>query len=177
SGLLVTQLGRDFLPPFNEGSVQVNVLLPPGTSLATSDRIAAMVDGRLKKIQGVVAFGRRTGRAELDEHAEGVNVSEIIVSFDPDSGRTREQVLADIREELSQVPGVVIAAEQPLQHLISHMLSGVKAQVGIKLFGDDLNILRAKANEMRAAMQDVPGVKDLLVEQQTEIPQLRIDLD
>jgi HME family heavy-metal exporter len=177
SCFVVTQLGRDFLPPFNEGTVQVNVLLPPGTSLATSDRIANMVDQRLKKIQGVVAFGRRTGRAELDEHAEGVNVSEIIVSFDPHSGRTREQVLDDIREELTQVPGVVIAAEQPLQHLISHMLSGVKAQVGIKLYGDDLNTLRTKANEMKAAMQDVPGVKDLMVEQQIEIPQLRIDLD
>jgi HME family heavy-metal exporter len=177
SCFVVTQLGRDFLPPFNEGTVQVNVLLPPGTSLETSDRIAGMVDQRLEKIQGVVAFGRRTGRAELDEHAEGVNVSEIIVSFDPDSGRSREEILEDIREELSQVPGVVIAAEQPLQHLISHMLSGVKAQVGIKLYGDDLTVLRAKANEMKAAMQDVPGVKDLLVEQQIEIPQLRIDLD
>ena len=177
SCFVVTQLGRDFLPPFNEGSVQVNVLLPPGTSLATSDRIAGMVDQRLKKIHGVVAFGRRTGRAELDEHAEGVNVSEIIVSVDPNSGRTREQVLDEIREELTQVPGVVIAAEQPLQHLISHMLSGVKAQVGIKLYGDDLNILRTKANEMKAAIRDVPGVKDLMVEQQIEIPQLRIDLD
>ncbi|MGD9722645.1 MAG: efflux RND transporter permease subunit [Pirellulales bacterium] len=177
SCFVVTQLGRDFLPPFNEGSVQVNVLLPPGTSLETSDRIANMVDQRLKKIQGVVAFGRRTGRAELDEHAEGVNVSEIIVSFDPESGRSREQILEDIREELSQVPGVVIAAEQPLQHLISHMLSGVKAQVGIKLYGDDLTILRAKANEMKSAMQGVPGVTDLLVEQQIEIPQLRIELD
>jgi HME family heavy-metal exporter len=177
SCFVVTQLGRDFLPPFNEGSVQVNVLLPPGTSLETSDRIANMVDQRLKHIKGVVAFGRRSGRAELDEHAEGVNVSEIIVSFDPDSGRSREEILEDIREELSQVPGVVIAAEQPLQHLISHMLSGVKAQVGIKLYGDDLTILRAKANEMKAAMQDVPGVKDLLVEQQIEIPQLRIELD
>ncbi|MGE0769241.1 MAG: efflux RND transporter permease subunit, partial [Hyphomicrobiaceae bacterium] len=177
SCFVVTQLGRDFLPPFNEGTVQVNVLLPPGTSLDTSDRIASMVDQRLKKIKGVVAFGRRTGRAELDEHAEGVNVSEIIVSFDPNSGRSREEILEDIREELSQVPGVVIAAEQPLQHLISHMLSGVKAQVGIKLYGDDLTILRTKANEMKAAMQDVPGVKDLLVEQQIEIPQLRIELD
>ncbi len=177
SCFVVTQLGRDFLPPFNEGSVQVNVLLPPGTSLDTSDRIAAMVDKRLKNIQGVTAFGRRTGRAELDEHAEGVNVSEIIVSFDPSSGRSREQVLEDIREELTQVPGVVIAAEQPLQHLISHMLSGVKAQIGIKLYGDDLNVLRTTANEMKAAMQGVPGVKDLLVEQQIEIPQLRVELD
>ncbi|QDU26930.1 Cobalt-zinc-cadmium resistance protein CzcA [Anatilimnocola aggregata] len=175
--ITVTQLGRDFLPPFNEGSVQVNVILPPGTSLATSDRIAHMVDERIAKVKGVVAFGRRTGRAELDEHAEGVNMSEIIISFDQHSGRDREEVLAELREELTQVPGVVIAVEQPLQHLISHMLSGIKAQVGIKLYGDDLTILRRAAKEMEAAMQDVPGVKDLMVEQQVEIPQLQIELN
>lgn len=177
SALAVTQLGRDFLPPFNEGSVQVNVLLAPGTSLEASNRIAGLVDQRIKQVQGVVAFGRRTGRAELDEHAEGVNVSEIIISFDPESTRSREEVLAEIREELSQVPGVVITAEQPLQHLISHMLSGIKAQVGIKLYGDDLNILRTTAEKMKAAMQGVRGVTDLLVEQQVEIPQLQIRLD
>ncbi len=178
--LVVTQLGRDFLPPFNEGAVQVNVLLPPGSSLSASDRIAGMVDERLKRFQDegkVLAFGRRTGRAELDEHAEGVNVSEIIVTLNPDSGQSREESLADLREELTQVPGVVVAVEQPLAHLISHMLSGVRAQVGIKLFGDDLNILRAKANEMQAAIQSVPGVKDLIVEQQVEIPQLQITLN
>lgn len=177
SVITVTQLGRDFLPPFNEGSVQVNVLLAPGTSLETSNRVAGMVDERISKIKDVVAFGRRTGRAELDEHAEGVNVSEIIISFDPNSKRSREEILEEIREELSQVPGVVISAEQPLAHLISHMLSGVKAQVGIKLYGDDLHILRRKANEMKAAIEGVPGVKDLMVEQQTEIPQLQITLD
>ncbi len=173
----VTQLGRDFLPPFNEGSVQVNVLLPPGTSLATSDRIAQMVDDRIGKIEGVLAYGRRTGRAELDEHAEGVNVSEIIVSFDPKAHRGREEVLAELREELTQVPGVIVAVEQPLAHLISHMLSGVRAQVGIKLYGEDLEVLRRTAEEMKAAMTDVPGVKDLMVEQQIEIPQLQIDLN
>ncbi|MBI3463157.1 MAG: efflux RND transporter permease subunit, partial [Planctomycetes bacterium] len=138
---------------------------------------ANMVDQRIKQVQGVVAFGRRTGRAELDEHAEGVNVSEIIISFDHESHRSREEILAELREELSQVPGVVITAEQPLAHLISHMLSGIKAQVGIKLYGDDLNILRATAEKMKAAMQGIPGVTDLLVEQQVEIPQLQIRLD
>lgn len=177
SCLVVTQLGRDFLPPFNEGSVQVNVLLPPGTSLAASNQIAAMVDDRLGQIKGVVAFGRRTGRAELDEHAEGVNVSEIIVSFDPNCGRTREEILEEIRDELGEIPGVVISAEQPLQHLISHMLSGIKAQVGIKLYGDNLDVLRKTAEQMKAEIADVPGVKDLLVEQQIEIPQLQVKLD
>jgi len=176
SMVVVTQLGRDFLPPFNEGSVQVNALLPPGTSLETSNHIAGMVDQRIKNVKGVLNFGRRTGRAELDEHAEGVNASEIIISFDPESGQSREQVLDELREELTQVPGVVISAEQPLAHLISHMLSGVKAQVGIKLYGDDLEVLRRTAEKMKAAITGVPGVKDLMVEQQTEIPQLQIRL-
>ena len=175
--VVVSRLGRDFLPPFNEGTVQINVVLPPGDSLETSNRIAGMVEQRLKNIRGVVAFGRRTGRAELDEHAEGVNMSEIIVSFDPNSGRSREEIMADMREELTQVPGAVIAAEQPLQHVIAQMLSGVKAQVGIKLYGDNLDVLRSKANEIKAAIQGIPGVKDLMVEQQIEIPQLCINLD
>ncbi|MCE9629389.1 MAG: CusA/CzcA family heavy metal efflux RND transporter [Planctomycetia bacterium] len=172
----VAGLGRDFLPPFNEGCVQVNVLLPPGTSLETSNAIASMVDEKIGKVRGVANFSRRTGRAELDEHAEGVNASEIIVSFDPTAGRHREEVLEELREELTQVPGVVIAVEQPLAHLISHMLSGVKAQVGIKLYGDDLGVLRRTAEHMKGAMADVRGVKDLMVEQQVEIPQLQIHL-
>lgn len=177
SAVVVSQIGRDFLPAFNEGSVQVNALLPPGTSLETSNRIAAMVDERISHIEDVVAFGRRTGRAELDEHAEGVNVSEVIISFDPHSKRTRDEILADLRDQLAEVPGVTISAEQPLQHLISHMLSGVKAQVGIKLYGDDLDILRRKANEMKAAMEGISGVKDLMVEQQIEVAQMQIRLN
>ncbi|MFM7035107.1 MAG: efflux RND transporter permease subunit [Planctomycetia bacterium] len=173
---VVAGLGRDFLPPFNEGCVQVNVLLPPGTSLETSNAIASMVDEKIGRIRGVANFSRRTGRAELDEHAEGVNASEVIVSFDPTAGRDREEVLEELREELTQVPGVVIAVEQPLAHLISHMLSGVKAQIGIKLYGDDLGILRRTAEKMKAAMADIRGVKDLMVEQQVEIPQLQIRL-
>jgi len=180
SVVTVAQLGRDFLPPFNEGSVQVNVLLPPGTSLEMSNRVAGMVDARLNQMRAdgkVTDFGRRTGRAELDEHAEGVNVSEIIVSLNPQAHQSRAEVLAEMREELAQVPGAVISAEQPLAHLISHMLSGIKAQVGIKLYGDDLTVLRKTAEAMRAAVADVPGVTDLIVEQQVEIPQLQIRLD
>ena len=177
SGIVVTQLGSEFLPPFNEGSAQINVLLPPGASLSASNEMAALVDRRISKIDGVVAFGRRTGRAELDEHAEGVNVSEIIVTLKPNAGRSREEIQDEIRESLADVPGVVTAVEQPLSHLISHMLSGVKAQIGIKLYGNDLQILRTKANEMKVAIAGVAGVKDLLVEQQIEIPQLQIKLD
>jgi len=173
---VVAGLGRDFLPPFNEGCVQVNVLLPPGTSLETSNAIAGMVDERIGRIRGVANFSRRTGRAELDEHAEGVNASEIIVSFDPAAGRDRDEVIEELRAELTQVPGIVVAVEQPLGHLISHMLSGVKAQVGIKLYGDDLGMLRRTAERMKEAIADVPGVKDLMIEQQVEIPQLQIRL-
>ena len=172
----VMQLGRDFLPPFDEGTVQVNVILPPGTSLDASNRIAAMVDERIRTVSGVANFSRRTGRGEQDEHAEGVNASEIVISFEPEAGRGREEVLEEIREKLKDVPGVVTSVEQPLAHLISHMLSGVKAQVGIKLFGDDLGVLRRTAERMEAAIADVPGVTDLMVEQQVEIPQLQIRL-
>lgn len=177
SVVVLLNLGRDFLPPFNEGTMQLNVLTPPGTSLAASNRIAAQVDDRLQRIRGVVAIGRRTGRAELDEHAEGVNVSEIIISFDSQSGRHREEMLQDIREQAADVPGVLISVDQPLSHLISHMLSGVRAKVGVKLFGDDLLVLRAKASEIYAAMSEVDGVKDLQVEPQIEVPQLQIRLN
>jgi CzcA family heavy metal efflux pump len=174
SGLVVSQMGRDFLPPFDEGTVQVNVMVQPGTSLEASNRIGQMADKLLLEVPGVVTVARRTGRAELDEHAMGVNVSEIIVTIDPDSGRSREQILDDIRHQLADLPGTTVSAEQPLQHLISHMLSGVQAQVAIKLYGDDLGTLRRTANSMKSAIADVPGVTDLQVEQQVEIPQLQI---
>ncbi len=177
SFVALSRLERDFLPPFNEGVAQLNVVLPPGTSLKKSNEIAETVIQRLMDIEGVAAFSRRTGRAELDEHAEGVNVTEMIISFDPESGRGREEVLDDIRDAMLDIPGIVTTVEQPLAHLISHMISGVKAQVGIKIYGDDLNILRRKAQEMAAKMRDIDGVIDLLVEPQVEIPQLRIELD
>jgi HME family heavy-metal exporter len=173
----VSRLGRDFLPPFNEGTAQINLVLPPGNSLDTSNQIAGMVEERLRQVPGILSFGRRTGRAELDEHAEGVNMSEIIVRFDPDSPRSRDEILADIRAEVAHVPGAVIAVEQPLQHVISQMLSGVKAQIGIKLYGDNMTILRRKAREMEQAIKDVAGVTDLMIEPQVEVPQLRIELN
>lgn len=177
AALFVLRLERDFLPPFNEGAVQLNVVLPPGTSLATSNDIAGRVEDRLKQIEDIEQFVRRTGRAELDEHAEGVNMSEFILELDPKSPRSREEQLEEIREAMADIPGIVTAVEQPIAHLISHMLSGVKAQIGMKIYGDDLNTLRRKAEEMKSVMQSVPGVKDLLVEPQVTIPQLRIELD
>jgi HME family heavy-metal exporter len=136
-----------------------------------------MVERRLQKIQGVEGFVARTGRAELDEHIIGVNMSEFIISFDPKSGRSREEVLDEIREAMADIPGIVTSVEQPLAHLISAMLSGVQAQVAIKLYGDDLDILRAKLKEMQTVVAGVPGVKDLMPEPQIQIPQLRIELD
>lgn len=177
AGLFVANLERDFLPPFNEGVIQLNVVLPPGTSLQTSTDINRKVEERLMEVEDIVQFVRRTGRAELDEHAEGVNMSEYIIDLDSDSHRPREEQLEEIREAMADVPGIVTAVEQPLAHLISHMLSGVKAQIGIKIYGDDLDVLRRKAQEMQSAIQSVPGVKDLLVEPQVVIPQLRIELD
>lgn len=177
AGLFVVSLEKDFLPPFNEGVIQLNVVLPPGTSLETSNAINRKVEQRLIEIEDIEQFVRRTGRAELDEHAEGVNMSEYIVDLDPESPRSREEQLEEIREAMADIPGIVTAVEQPIAHLISHMLSGVKAQIGIKIYGDDLDVLRRKADEMKTAMQSVPGVKDLLVEPQVIIPQMRIELD
>ncbi len=175
--LLLLQLENDFLPKFNEGVAQVNIFLPPGTSLRKSNEIAETATRRLQAIEGVQAFARRTGRAELDEHAEGVNVTELIISFDPDIDRSREEVLKEIREAIAEIPGVQATPDQPLSHLISHMLSGVKAQVAVKIYGDDLSKLRDIAKQMVAEMKTVDGVVDAIVEQQTEIPQLRIELD
>ena len=177
SALAVVQLDRDFLPPFNEGAVQINVLLPPGTSLATSNQIAERVEARLAQIDDLKAFVRKTGRAELDEHAEGVNVSEFVATVNSDSHRSREEIIYEINEALSDIPGIVTSVEQPLAHLISHMLSGVKAQVAIKLYGDDLDELRRQAKSMKAAIEDVAGVRDLQVEQQVTVAQLRIEAD
>jgi len=168
-------LERDFLPPFNEGSVQVNALLAPGTSLATSNRIGASIERRLLDIDAVKTLVRRTGRAELDEHAEEVNVSELVLEID--TRADREGTIEEIRHAMAEIPGVVSSTEQPIAHLISHMISGVKAQIGIKLYGDDLDVLRRKAEEMKQEIESVDGVTDLMVEQQTNIPQLRIEID
>ncbi len=177
AGLFLSRLERDFLPPFNEGTVQLNVVLPPGTSLTASNTINRTVELELMDIPDVQRFVRRTGRAELDEHAEGVNMSEYLIELDPDSSRSREQQLQSIRSSMDQIPGIVTATEQPIAHLISHMLSGVKAQVGVKIYGDDLDLLRQKAEQIKTEMALVPGVTDLMIEPQVIIPQLRIEMD
>ncbi|MEZ6066184.1 MAG: efflux RND transporter permease subunit [Planctomycetaceae bacterium] len=177
AGIFAANLERSFLPPFNEGAIQLNVVLPPGTSLKTSNAISRRVEQRLQEIDDIVAFSRRTGRAELDEHAEGVNMTEFILELDPKSPRGREQQINDVREAMADIPGIVTAVEQPIAHLISHMVSGVKAPIGIKIYGDDLDVLRQRAEQMKGVIAGVPGVKDPLVEPQVIIPQLRIEVD
>lgn len=181
----IVRMGKDFLPPFDEGAIQVNIFLPPGASLDTSNRVSKMAGDRFRTLMQTEAnpkglirgFIRRSGRAELDEHAEGVNVTEIIVSLNPDSGLTRAEALVRIRSELAEIPGIEYEAEQPLAHLISHMLSGVTAQIAIKLYGDDLDVLREKATEIRNAIAVVPGIEPPVIEPQKIVPQLRIELD
>jgi len=185
SGVILSNLGMDFLPPFDEGASQVNITLPPGASLETSNRISRMIDQRFGSFlrtkdnpRGPIrSFIRRSGRAELDEHAEGVNITEYIVTFNPDSGLTRDQAIARLRSELAQVPGIESEVGQPLAHLISHMLSGVSAQLAIKVYGDDLDVLRRKTTEIRNAIHDVRGLAQVVVEPQRLVPQLRIELD
>ncbi|MCP3058632.1 efflux RND transporter permease subunit [Myxococcus sp. K38C18041901] len=172
---VVPFLGRSFLPPFNEGTATVNVLAPPGTSLEESNRFGLLAERLIASVPEVKTVGRRTGRAEQDEHAEGVHYSELDVDF-KEGGRPRDVVLADLRERLSVLPGLSVSVGQPISHRLDHLLSGIRAQVAVKLFGQDLDALRGKAEEVRAVMAQVPGVVDLQVEQQTLIPQLQVRL-
>ncbi|MBF0173699.1 MAG: efflux RND transporter permease subunit [Magnetococcales bacterium] len=174
--LSVPWLGRTFLPPFNEGTVTISVVMTPGTSLEESNRIGTLAEGLLRQTPEVLSTGRRTGRAELDEHAEGVHFSEIDVDLKP-SDRNRDTILGELRHNLALIPGVSVNVGQPISHRLDHLLSGVRAEIAVKIFGDDLDLLRAKAEEVRRLMAEVAGVTDLQVEKQVLIPQLQIRLD
>ena len=172
-GLFFT-LGRSFLPPFNEGSFTINVSSMPGISLEESDNVGRQVEQILLSVPEIKRVARKTGRAELDEHSFGVNVSEIEAPFELDD-RSKDEVVAELRDKLSELSGVNIEIGQPISHRIDAMLSGTRANVAIKIFGSDLNKMYAIGNKIKDAIQGVEGVADLNVEQQVERPQLKIE--
>ena len=169
-------LGREFLPEFNEGSITAFVVSAPGTSLEESNRISRIAEELLSQIPEARTIARRTGRAEGDEHVMEVNTTEIEFELEP-SRRSKPEILADIRERLSSIPGVGVSVGQPISHRIDHLLSGVQAQIAIKVFGDDLEELRRLAGEIRDAVAGVPGMADVQVERVTLVPQVHVRFD
>jgi HME family heavy-metal exporter len=169
---------KTFLPPFNEGTLLVDMRLNPGVTLAESSDLARQAEGLLKAIPEVVHVGRRTGRAELDEHAEGVHVSELDIGLKPATDLTRSmgEISTDIRNRLSHLPAA-IAIGQPISHRIDHMLSGVRTQIAIKIFGDDLDTLRGQADILRSKLATIPGIADLEIEKQVLAPQIKVRVD
>ena len=166
---------RAFLPAFNEGSLVLGMVFNPGTALAEANRMGALAETLIAEVPEVTQVGRRTGRAELDEHAEGVHSAEIDVDLKR-SARDREAVMADIRARLAVLPAQV-AIGQPISHRLDHLLSGVRAQIALKIFGDDTDTLRGLAEQMRQGLSGVPGLVDLTVEKQVLIPQITVRLD
>ncbi len=175
AGWSATTLPRAFLPPFNEGTFTISMLFNPGISLAESHRVGLIAEKLIMEVPEVRAVGRRTGRAELDEHAEGVHSSEIEVDLNP-SDRAKTEIVADIRARLSILP-VAVNVGQPISHRLDHMLSGVRAQLALKIYGADLDTLRAVAEDLRGRIAAIPGLVDLQVEKQVRIPQLEIRID
>ena len=166
-------LGRAFLPEFNEGTLTISVLTVPGTSLEESNKIGQLAEQILLSYPEVKSTARRTGRAELDEHAQGVNAAELDVRFELD-GKSKEEFLDELRTALSIIPGTNITIGQPIGHRIDHMLSGTRANIAVKIFGPDLYRLRSLAESVRQQMEGIPGVVDLATEQQVDVPQVRI---
>ena len=172
----VPRMGRAFLPPFNEGALVVSAVTLPGTSLAESDGLGRAIERLLLDVPEVEATSRRTGRAELDEHVQGVESSEIDVRLTP-GGRARETVLTEIRERLSLIPGTNFTLGQPISHRIDHMLSGSRANIAVQIFGRDLSALRALGRDAAAAMTGIDGLVDVAVEPQADIPTVRVSFD
>lgn len=187
----VLRMGTEFLPPFNEGTATISVMAQPGISLAESNRLGTIAEELILSVPEVKSTGRRTGRAEQDEHAEGVNSSEIDVDFwtqedagnkaqtgsgrsAPSTIRPKEIVLAEVRKKLDELPGVSVNVGQPISHRIDHLLSGVRAQIAVKITGEDLSELRRLARQVEASMRGIDGVVDLQVEQQVLVPELRL---
>ncbi len=174
---IVPFFGTEFLPPFNEGSFTINLSTPPGTSIEESNKIGTMAEKLLMRVPEVEYVSRRTGRAELDEHVEPVSNSEIEVELKQDIKRTRDEILADIRKELTILQGVNVNIGQPISHRLDHLLSGVRAQVAVKIFGSDLADLRMKAASANAMIKTIPGVVDAQIERQVLVPQLQIKVN
>ena len=168
-------LKRAFLPAFNEGTFTINLAFNPGVSLSESTRVGSIAERLLLDVPEVISVGRRTGRAELDEHAEGVHSSEIDVDLKP-SSRPKPEIVADIRSRLSVLP-LSVNVGQPISHRLDHLLSGVRAELALKLFGDDLDTLRSSAEGLRLRLAKIDGIQDLQVEKQVRIPQLEIRVD
>ena len=171
--VVLCTLGRSFLPPFNEGSFTINVSLMPGVSLEESDRIATEAERLIMTIPEIKCLSRKTGRAELAEHALGVNASEIEAPYEL-TDRSKSEVIKELREKLALIPGANIEIGQPISHRIDAMISGAKAQIAIKIFGDDLPTLYRLGNSVKANILEIPGVVDVNVEQQVSRPQLHI---
>jgi CzcA family heavy metal efflux pump len=169
-------MGRAFLPEFNEGTLTISAVTLPGTSLAESDQLGRGLERILLSVPEVVSTARRTGRAELDEHVQGVESAELDVSLRM-RDRSKEAVLEEIRQKATLLPGTNVTVGQPISHRIDHMLSGTRANIAVKIFGDDLSTLRALAKQAQAAMAGVPGVVDLATEHQTDIPTVRVKVD
>jgi CzcA family heavy metal efflux pump len=171
--ILLSTLGRSFLPEFNEGSLVVSATSMPGISLEESNRIGVQVEKTLLTVPEIITTTRRTGRAELDEHAQGVNASEIDAPFEL-KDRSREEFMHEVREKMAGISGVNITLGQPIGHRIDHMLSGTRANIAIKIFGSDLGQMFTLSNQVKQAIEGIPGLVDLSVEQQVEIPQVQI---
>jgi Cu/Ag efflux pump CusA len=166
--------GTEFLPTFNEGSFNINLIAPPGTSLQESNQIGTLAEKLMLQVPEVEYASRRTGRAELDEHVEPVSRSEIEVELKQNIERGRDEIIADIRQKLAVIKGVTVVVGQPISHRIEHLLSGVQAQIALKLYGNDLGELRTTAGQIQGIIKNVEGVVDLNIERQVMVPQLLI---
>jgi Cu/Ag efflux pump CusA len=171
----VPGLGRNFLPPFNEGSLTVAIVSPLGTPLADGDALHREVEKALLAFPEVVSTSRRTGRAEKDEHVQGVNASEMEVVLR--EGRPKAELLAEMRRSVALVPGAAVTFGQPISHRIDHMISGSKTNLAVKIFGPDLAVLRGLAADAERRLRDVPGIVDLSNQEQQSVPQLLFDFD
>ncbi|HUO85186.1 MAG TPA: efflux RND transporter permease subunit, partial [Thermoanaerobaculia bacterium] len=175
---ILPTLGRSFLPEFNEGSLTVSVVSAPGIPLAESDRLGGLVEQALLEFPEVISTSRRTGRAEKDEHVQGVNASEMEVVLGPlEHGRTKRELIAGMRSAVATIPGVNVSFGQPISHRIDHMISGSKTNLAVKVFGPDLAVLRSVASQVEQVLGTVPGLVDLSNQEQAAIPQLVIDPD